>query len=392
VHGGIASGLGANKTGLGVIARQVIKSPYVPVYKLMGSYIETSSADFDAGTKSNTATSNDQYALAAGAVGLAFPYAVKDASLLSYWRFENNLLDQTGRTALVNNDCVYSADGRFGGCYTYPADEGYMNAGDDYDWETTGMTYAFWAELDALPRDNLLFAKYNSVSEDAIAHFYNEGAGGVAELAWDTFSEGVAEEVPVETGKWYLHVVTVDTAANSYRMRMYRDAVEKGTSRTASLPSTGGYDFYIGAFLEEGEVDFGFSGKIDEFKIYNRCLTQAEITTLYNANKQYKNLGLFRTQARTIPAAYGVSQVKVTISGADATHRAYNWSITRASSGATLATSTSNLTTNGTHVLAGWNNALSDITGAIKLGCTIIGDYESTLNLEETEIEYSGWV
>ena len=61
----------------------------------MFKYSVDSTAEFDDGTKDNTKTVTDEYGHNADSLNLSFPYSATDANLVSYYRYENNAMDET---------------------------------------------------------------------------------------------------------------------------------------------------------------------------------------------------------------------------------------------------------------------------------------------------------
>jgi len=52
-----------------------------------------------------------------------------------------------------------------------------------------------------------------------------------------------------------------------------------GTNVSSTFPNIS--NLYIGT---AGDLSYGYTGYIDDFKIYNRSLTTTEVGTIYNAN------------------------------------------------------------------------------------------------------------
>jgi hypothetical protein len=51
-------------------------------------------------------------------------------------------------------------------------------------------------------------------------------------------------------------------------------------SDTFTAPGTTNYPLYIGRYY--GSAGYGWNGGIDEVRLYNRALTSAEVTAIFN--------------------------------------------------------------------------------------------------------------
>ena len=80
-----------------------------------------------------------------------------------------------------------------------------------------------------------------------------------------------------------MFTAVVDRIVN-HQMQVYINGVLKGTiTDTYSNFTINNYPLLIGAWSETNqEYTPFFKGKLDELRIYNRVLSQAEITSLYN--------------------------------------------------------------------------------------------------------------
>ena len=107
--------------------------------------------NFDEGTtKNGTATDTDEYGHAPGALELSFPYADRDANLVSYWRFENNADDETGANDGTVTGATYTANGKFGGAYAYDGNDNVQTSDISFSGEASEMTISAWARTDTV--------------------------------------------------------------------------------------------------------------------------------------------------------------------------------------------------------------------------------------------------
>ncbi len=95
--------------------------------------------------------------------------------------------------------------------------------------------------------------------------------------------------VSITTSSWHHLVLTWDGTTNSNGMKLYLDGALAGQKASLYANTSASGPLYIGKNPSSGKV---FDGKIDETRIYNRALTQEEITALYNNPAITNNTGL----------------------------------------------------------------------------------------------------
>jgi hypothetical protein len=85
---------------------------------------------------------------------------------------------------------------------------------------------------------------------------------------------------PVELNKWVFLVATYDGA----NMRFYVNKTLYGPKSATYIPNDT-YPTRIGAGATEGSGSYYFNGLIDEVRIYNRALSQDEISRICDYNE-----------------------------------------------------------------------------------------------------------
>lgn len=114
--------------------------------------------------------------------------------------------------------------------------------------------------------------------DDRVTFGHNFSGGG---YAWRTATN------PFAAGSWHHIVITYDRSSNANDPLAYID----GASATLTEVNTGsgtpqsveGGDLILGNAKNPTNYEFAFDGKIFDARVYNRILTSAEVTTLYNA-------------------------------------------------------------------------------------------------------------
>ena len=126
--------------------------------------------------------------------------------------------------------------------------------------------------------------------------FYGGGGGGLSFITW---GGGVSTSGPLlPFGDWAHVAVTYDGSTFSLYINGTLDATGTGSLGDPSWAAP----------LELGASDIygGFSGRLDEVSIYNRCLTADEVAGVYHGGASGKVLGLFiYTQPQSQVAYWG---------------------------------------------------------------------------------------
>lgn len=123
-------------------------------------------------------------------------------------------------------------------------------------------------------------------------------AGGFARSTARTWVAGI----------WYFVVATLSAGVES---DIYINGVPEGSAYGVTLLSNS-YDITIGRFRLTSDT---FKGVIDEVRIYNRTLTQAEITVLYNAgftSAQSETFSYSDSMTMTQEQKYSLSETMTT--------------------------------------------------------------------------------
>lgn len=146
-------------------------------------------------------------------------------------------------------------------------------------------TYSTWIYADAYASGFIRIILYNTSSIAGARMYLNSdklvysepfsSAGGV----WTTSSN------PFSTGQWVHIVVTYDNSSASNDPKIYINStpvsVTEFTTPVGTVMNETGANFNVGN-SNVGGYALPFDGKIKDVRVYNRILTAAEITTLYN--------------------------------------------------------------------------------------------------------------
>ncbi len=178
---------------------------------------------------------------------------------------------------IINNDCdeatydfVVTGTSTVGAAFAFDGTNDYINCGTIL---TASYTKEAWVKFSTSSNGNNFLSAGNVTSGSALwaPGIYNYSLSAGHDGAWNQVQDNVAM-VP---GNWYHIAVTYD--APSLTMVLYKNGVAVSTN-TNVPPFTGNSPLHIGAF----SGTFVTTGSMDEVRIWNRPLCQAEIQNNMN--------------------------------------------------------------------------------------------------------------
>jgi hypothetical protein len=197
-------------------------------------------------------------------------------SLISHYKFEQNVLDSVGENDLTNNGSgAFTTASKFGDfAKSY-------DGSDDFDSIESDIVN------ESGPFSVSLFVKTTSGGD-----VYNQGNSGTNEDFHRLFVETVAKfsvrsqtspsddvrisgTIDIEDGNYHHIVATYD----SPEMQLFTDGGDKQTGTQSNVPNTNRSAF--GALYRPSPALF-FTGDIDHAKIYSKVLTDTEVSNLSN--------------------------------------------------------------------------------------------------------------
>jgi 6-phosphogluconolactonase (cycloisomerase 2 family) len=216
--------------------------------------------------------------------GTPVDIAVPPSDSVSWWKAEGNFADALGLNDGVGHGVTFGP-GRVGQAFQFqPFDFApYIEVPSSTSLQPAALTVMAWVKSQGFPgvhnyvlsqgADRCVAASYALYTELGGLRFYIDNGSEV--------DSPVATDAQVWDGNWHLVAGSYDGA----RVRMYVDGAEIG----AGTPTTGAINyalpdnnrFYIGAY--RGGCNLGFTGSIDEVRVFNRALNPAEIQAVYQA-------------------------------------------------------------------------------------------------------------
>jgi hypothetical protein len=230
--------------------------------------------------------------LTAATMAQNVPSYVPTNGLVSWWPFNGNANDESGNGNNGNvNGATLSNDrnGQTNSAYDFNGIANYIEVptSSSLDFSANQQTIAFWMKVPQYPAPaccpdlEAIISKWdNSGAGGFLVHF----AGNGSIFYSINNSLGIWGDCPIATTQYelnqYFHVVFTN---DNDSLRAYvnnqivnRVKIPAGTTigNTASLPLF---------FGKEVDVNNYFNGQLDDIGIWNRALSQQEISDLYNA-------------------------------------------------------------------------------------------------------------
>jgi hypothetical protein len=211
--------------------------------------------------------------------------AKAEEGLIGYWKFDNqsNLgLDSSGYNnhGSVNNSYVsYVTEGKKGGAAKFvEGSNSAITIPNNSILNVTSVTIMAWVNLNGTNNDggDTILSRCNAYSE-VYALYADVGSWGNGEMgAHFNVSVNVPSGFIVPKDEWVHLAMTFD----KYNARFYYNGNLVATKPLSIGIMTSNTNLYIGSSLYQSREDF--SGLMDEVRLYNRALAEAEIKAIYH--------------------------------------------------------------------------------------------------------------
>ncbi len=196
-----------------------------------------------------------------------------EANLVTWLKLDNSLTDLRGNNdANMVGSVPYSSSGYNGDAINFQASAGnYLNLTNGLNYDE--LSFSFWANPDVIASGNGLgFFNHNYNNENGYRGRVD--IGQIQILITGTTYEG---NQSVAIGDWNHYVYTFDGSTGEVDVFLNGTRIIDQTRAAFNLTTT--TEFQIGKSWTTTEL---FDGRIDEFMIYNKRLTQSEVNELYN--------------------------------------------------------------------------------------------------------------
>jgi len=226
------------------------------------------------------------FGLATITFGQTVPSYVPSNGLVGYWPFNGNANDESGNG---NNGTVNGAtltSDRFGNgnkAYSYDGVNDFIEVQNNSSLNPTYYTISAWVNpsgfyLNNQDDANYIVGKGNDYNQGNFSLLYKSlnrkayGAIGVFNFVNSTSS--------INTGNWYNLISTWDGTT----LKIYFNGILENTSVFNSINvGSSNESLFFGTMATNQTWPYWLNGKIDDIGIWNRALTQQEITNLYTA-------------------------------------------------------------------------------------------------------------
>ncbi|MEO6719375.1 MAG: DUF2341 domain-containing protein, partial [Ferruginibacter sp.] len=212
---------------------------------------------------------------------------IPSANLIGNYKFNGNAYSETGsNNGTLQNSPALASD-RFGvasGAYSFDGSSQYVSTANSYV-NPTNFTVSIWFKT-ATTSGGMLAGFGNAQTGSSGSNdrkIYMNNAGMVYFGVYTGTTVTVNSPLSYNDNTWHLATATMSTTAG---MVLYIDGVQVASNaNTVSQNYTGywriGYD-NIG-FWPSVPTSYYFNGTLDDALVYQRALTSAEVSTLYNS-------------------------------------------------------------------------------------------------------------
>lgn len=205
------------------------------------------------------------------------PLAHAASELVGYWRFDEssgNAVDSSGNLVdLANNNVVYGA-GKYGNAAYFNGTTAYFT-GTGPNLNGQSFTFSAWLWREAGGGQEIYFSQGSGDGDNNNLHLriYDDGLMRFGYLNNDL-------DAPAGTftmGQWNYVVLTYDADTNA--RKIYLNGGAPKASDISASDFLGNTNLNIGRWIRNGGDQY-WTGRIDDLKIYNRALTEAEVTAI----------------------------------------------------------------------------------------------------------------
>jgi hypothetical protein len=201
-------------------------------------------------------------------------------NLVSYWELEEasgTRVDSHGANDLTASGSPSNATAIQGDGVDLVAGSSQYLAGSAISSLTTNFSASFWMKPDSV-------AGYDGIyMSGTTSNFWRLGiSSGTPKF---TFTENDVADykggTTLSTGTWY-HCVITKEGIGTNNLKIYLNGTLDGTHSVGSTTTPSG-DTTFGAYNLTGSRSLFFDGIIDEFAVWSRALSAADVTSLYNS-------------------------------------------------------------------------------------------------------------
>ena len=209
------------------------------------------------------------------------PSYVPTNGLIGYWPFNGNANDESGNGnhGKVNGATLVSdRNGNVNTAYSFDGNNDYIDLGK---WENGGtFTISVWVNYSKFQNNSRLLDFGNGENVNNIV-IYNRGKSNYLTYYSTSMKSDLTSDIYIDnffsTNNWTNLIITLDSNKN---IKLYRNNILIDSKFINHLPEK---IFRSNQYFGKSnwQIDEYLAGKLDDIAIYNRALTQEEITALY---------------------------------------------------------------------------------------------------------------
>jgi len=202
-----------------------------------------------------------------------------DSSCLAAYQFENDETDLSGNYNGVGTKIQYGA-GRYGQAASFNGGSSYVtipSSTNPLGFINNNFSYSLWINTVSGGEDDIIGNwDTGSSSNNHFLMVYN------GKLRMHLKGAGVGDSTAsISTNQWYHIVCTTDWTNGQFKYYINGSLDSTKTISTTAHSVSAANNLYIGT---RTGVSPNFGGRIDQVRIFNKALSAAEVTTLYNEN------------------------------------------------------------------------------------------------------------
>ncbi|MHB9148429.1 MAG: LamG-like jellyroll fold domain-containing protein [Candidatus Amoebophilus sp.] len=208
--------------------------------------------------------------------------------LIGWWKLDGNALDSVGsNNGTLNGSPTATTDksGQENGAYTFNGTDAQNIAITDTGFPigSNPRTVSLWFQTSTAQTDYKTLFSYGAIGDSYYNHAFLIYVGVPANpdiIKIETYG-GAGTAYATSTyynGAWHHLVITYNSSA----LIIYYDGGLVVTSTPAALATVLGSVSYVGRSIG---LNGGFTGSIDDVRLYNRALSADEVKALYDATK-----------------------------------------------------------------------------------------------------------
>jgi len=228
------------------------------------------------------------YGIIASSGAVIIPSTLSN-NLISYYKAESNANDSlTVNNGTAQGGVTYSS-GKSGNAFTLNGTNAYVELGDVMDINLDSWTYSCWVNPSELTNGNYYSILGKNQSANSIGRFLMNFYGNKLQFYFQSLNFLQIETIATfSTNTWHHLTFVIDRASN---LKIYVNGVLASVNVTAGINNLTSFNTYsyINNFpFRIGAQTLGdnvtpvcfYKGLIDEIGVWNRVLTQSEITEL----------------------------------------------------------------------------------------------------------------